>query len=178
MGQSRAFGSVWAPFWWTACYWAPSVLSLACSLPMSSPAGDFSEWNRTIAGGAFRITGSIELRIPRDDPRWQPTGNVWFIGTDSRKIGLQALVARDSPDRQQFRLRGPAAAGAPAVFASRNWKDGAVPFTLTLNGSGDLVVTVSNDAQSLPVGKVVVKKVALSCSTADFHFSDIIITTE
>jgi|SRR5580692_2531265 hypothetical protein len=56
-----------------------------------TPAGDFSEWNRTIAGTSFRITGSIELRSPRDDTRWQPTGSVWFIRTDSQKIGLQGI---------------------------------------------------------------------------------------
>ena len=138
-----------------------------------TPAAKFSEWNRTIAGTSFRITGSIELREPREDPHWQTVGSVWLVGTTSQRMGLQALVVRDSPDRLQFRLRQPGAADPPAVFVSTRWRDGAVPFTLTLDRSGAMSAEIAGKSVSVPVGSFVVGKFALTCSTADFHFTDI-----
>ena len=142
-----------------------------------TPPGKFSEWNRSIIATSIRVTGSIEVRTIREDPHWQPAASVWFIGQNGSRIGLQAFVTRESPDRLQIQLRELADRAAPMIFASTNWTDGPVPFTLSLGDSGVLSTTIAGKDQSLSLGKSAVTKFGLSCSTGVFHFNDITVMT-
>jgi hypothetical protein len=143
-----------------------------------TPPGRFSEWNRTLAATTIRATGTIELTEPRKDPRWYPVGSVWLIGSsESGKAGFQAFVAPDSPDDLQVRLVKPHQQVNAPAFAVLKWKDGPIPFSLSLDGSNLFSITIAGKAQSISVGPLAMAKFSLTCSTGDFHFKDVAVAT-
>ena len=143
-----------------------------------TPPGEFSDWNRTIAAITIRATGTIELTKPRKDPSWYPAATVSFIGPkESGKAGIQAFVAPDSPDDLQVRLVKSSPPVSAPVFALLKWKDGPIPFSLSLSGSNLLSATIGGKTQSMSVANFAVEKFSLTCSTGEFYFKDVTVVT-
>jgi hypothetical protein len=141
-------------------------------------SGEFSQWTRTIAATTIRATGTIELSKARKDPSWYPAASVWFIGpNESGNAGIQAFVAPDSPDHLQIRFAKSSPAISGPVFASLKWKDGPIPFSLSLSGPGVLSATIAGKTQSMSVATFPVAKFSLTCSTGEFFFKDILVAT-
>jgi hypothetical protein len=140
--------------------------------------GAFSDWNRTIAAASIRVTGTIELREPRQDPKWIPAANIWFIGAiRSQQAGIQASVQPNAPDELQIRLIQPSAPIVGPIPASVEWKGNPAPFSMSLSGSNSLSVTVAGKSQSISLTGFSTAKFSMTCSTADFHFKDVTVVT-
>jgi hypothetical protein len=143
-----------------------------------TPPGKFSDWNRTVAAKTLRATGTLELKESRQDPRWYPVGSVWLIASgESDRAGMQAFVAPDSPDYLQVRLVRVASRVDAPVFASLKWKDGPIPFSLSLSATNVLTATVAGKSQSISLAPFAMAKFSLTCSTGDFHFNDVNVVT-
>jgi hypothetical protein len=135
------------------------------------PPGRFSEWNRTVQGSEVRVSGTIELTEPRRDPSWGAVANVFVTGNEAASIaGFRLFIDSHTPDLVDVLLVRPGEPpGGDALFSSP-WRGEAVPFTVSLNQSGDLSVAVGGKAQSVHFGGFKPQAVDLSCSTGQFKY--------
>lgn len=159
----------------TPCAPAPETYYFDCDVP----AAKSSEWNRTLTARAVRVSGTVQLIERREDKRWWPVASVFLIGdNESAWVGLQVYVDRQTPNELQLSLRDRSASKERTPFASLPWQDRPIPFTLSLSESGELRVSAGGQSQSVQVGAFEVRKLALSCSTGQFKFTDVSATSE
>ena len=92
-------------------------------------------------------------------------------------MGLQLFLDRDSPESLQVSVARLEGLGGRAVLTSVPWKKNPVTFSMSLTSTGDVDLTVGNRTVSLGVKNFSPEKVSVSCSTAEFKFSDIIVQT-
>lgn len=141
------------------------------------PAGKMSDWIGTIAPRLQQVTGNIEMLEPREHERWWPVASVFLVGGD-QKVGLQLFRDRKVQDMLQVAVLRPDSEGGRSVLTSVPWKGSPVAFNLSVNDSGDVEVSVAGKVASLILKDIAVDRIALSCSTAQFKFTDVVVRSE
>jgi len=156
-----------------------SVQAQALSAPYDFdcdvPPGNVSTWSGTLAAETLRIWGSIELIEPRHDNRWLSVASV-FLNGDDRQVGLQFFVSRDAPSDIQIATIGADGAAGRTVLTSRSWKDEAIAFTLSFSRSAGLTIEALGVSRALDLAGFSPRKLTLSCSSAQFKFTDIVVS--
>lgn len=128
---------------------------------------------------AVRVSGTVQLIEPREDKRWLPVANI-FLHTDdeSAAVGLQVSFDRKTPTQVTLSLRDRGTSRERTTFVTLPWRDKPISFALSLSDSGELSVSAGGQSQSVQLGKFEVRKLALSCSTGEFKFTDVAATTD
>lgn len=148
----------------------PEVYNFDCDVP----AAKSSEWNRTVRGNSAKASGTVQLIEPRQDERWWPVASIFFLGDgDSRRTGLRFMLARENPNKLQMLVQGPDENAERVTFGEAPWRDGPIPFSVSIDSSGKLTVSAAGNVHTLQLGKFKITKFALSCSTAQFEFADV-----
>ena len=141
------------------------------------PAGKMSDWVGAIVPRLLHIKGSVELLEPRDHERWWPVASVFlFQGTE--QVGLQLFRDRQQQDKLQVAALRPESEGGRSVLTSVPWNGLPIDFELSVKESGDVELTVAGKATLLSVRDMDARKLALSCSTAQFKFKDVVVRSE
>jgi hypothetical protein len=141
------------------------------------PAGKMSDWVGAIVPQLLHIKGSVELLEPRDHERWWPVASVFlFQGTE--QVGLQLFRDRQQQDKLQVAALRPESEGGRSVLTSVPWNGLPIDFELSVKESGDVELTVAGKATLLSVKDMDARKLALSCSTAQFKFKDVVVRSE
>jgi hypothetical protein len=141
------------------------------------PAGKMSDWIGTIVPRLQQVAGSIELLEPRDHERWWPVGSVFLIGGD-HKVGLQLYRDRKEQDKLQVAVLRPDSEGGRSVLTSVPWQGSPVAFSLSVNEAGEVEIFAAGKVASVGTKNVVFERIALSCSTAQFKFKDVIVRSD
>ncbi len=142
------------------------------------PPGHFSYWSRAIEANELVVSGTLQLRELRNDPRWQPLANVTAILRDKREwVALR--VTRTSADAPTLTVEIQTSSDSQGdVIGSLPLTPGTVKFSLELTQPSMLNVSVGNVSGSRQLHDVHVTKTVLGCSTADFHFGDVVISEQ
>lgn len=140
------------------------------------PPGKFSDWSGTVAPGLTGISGRIELLEPRSHKRWIPTAGVWLARGDER-VGLQLSVIAATPDVVQVYVYRSRENGERTLLTTVPWRAHPIAFTLSYETSGDLKLTVEGKEAPLGMTGFHPEKLSLSCSTAQFKFIDVVVTS-
>ena len=157
------------------CSLQAQALSAPYDFDCDVPPGNVSEWSGTLSSETLQIGGSIELIEPRQETRWLPVASVLLVGDDqTQRIGLQLFVSRDAPNDIQVATIGADGAVGRTVLTSRSWKGGAVAFAMSLSRSGELRIDALGVSRSLDLAGFSPRKLTLSCSSAQFKFTDIV----
>jgi hypothetical protein len=141
------------------------------------PAGKMSEWVGTIVPQLQQVTGNVEMLEPREHERWWPVASVFLVHGE-QKVGLQLFRDRKAQDTLQVAVLRPDSEGGRSILTSVPWKGSPVAFNLSVNDSGDVDVSAAGKAASLRLKDIAVEKIALSCSTAQFKFTDVVVRSE
>ena len=141
------------------------------------PAGKASDWVGTIVPRLQHVKGSVELLEPRDHERWWPVASV-FLFEGTQQVGLQLYRDRKQQDKLQVAALRPEGEGGRSVLTSVPWNGLPIDFELSVKESGDVELTVAGKATLLGVKDMDARKLALSCSTAQFRFKDVVVRSE
>jgi hypothetical protein len=141
------------------------------------PAGKASDWVGIIVPRLHQVKGSVELLEPRDDERWWPVASV-FLFQGAQQVGLQLFRDRRHQDKLQVAALRPESEGGRSVLTSVPWNGFPIDFELSVKESGDVELTVAGEAALLGVKDTDARKLALSCSTAQFKFKDVVVRSE
>jgi len=142
-----------------------------------TPAGHRSYWSRSVNSKEIEISGKVALAEERDHERWLPVAFIVLRDDDDRDkgYGIRLYVSRKTPNAINMDLRklgGHIDIGTGSISNSSR----PIPFSLKLDASGLLQAKVAGKEASTMLGAFVPKAVELSCSTAEFHFTDIKVT--
>jgi len=144
-----------------------------------TPAGHFSYWKRSVSSGEIEITGKVTVNSLLKDKKWSPLASVVFLGgTEKRaQFGLRLYSTTKTPDAlfpELLKVGGRDAIGMGVLPRNKN----PVPFSLRLDTTGLLKVTVSGSEASTNLGTFKPDAIELSCSTGDFEFTDVQVTEQ
>jgi hypothetical protein len=140
------------------------------------PPAKFSEWNATLSPGLTRISGRVELIESRSHERWNPTASVLLVRGDEY-VGLQLHVVRAAPEVVQVSVYRPKEKGGRTLLMTVPWRAHPVAFTLTHEASGEFLLNVEGKEAALGVTDFRPDKLSLGCSTGEFKFIDIAVTS-
>jgi hypothetical protein len=144
------------------------------SFDCNAGPGKYLELNAATSGMSFWVTGSMQVFNLRTASAWPPDAGVVFAGTSQwPRVGLETFVLADKPATLQVAVRGAGGGSDHKVFASVPISDSPIRFTLRLNGSGELSLSVGDAATSLSVGSIEITRMNLYCSSVQVHFSDV-----
>lgn len=155
----------------------PGPYSFDCNVP----GGMYDERNVHVPDGVFAVNGTAQFLSLQTDARWTPLAAVELAGaSEGSVIGITAFVNPYQPGKIQVAIRnGLQRLGGrtPAVFATISFTNAAIPFGITFDKPGHLLVTVAHLKRtvSLPTS-VAFARVRILCSTAHVRFSNVIIT--
>lgn len=141
------------------------------------PAGKVSDWIGSIVPRVQHVKGSVELLEPRDHERWWPLASV-FLLEGTQQVGLQLFRDRQQPEKLQVAALRPQSEGGRSVLTSVPWEGLPIEFALSVTESGEVELTVADKATLLGVNKIDVERLALSCSTAQFKFKNVVVRSE
>jgi hypothetical protein len=170
--------------------WVPVVLLAGCTADPSPlahpesydfdcdvPPGNFSQWSRAVNAGEVRISGVIQVIEPRSHTRWAPVATVTVSGKEEvPSVGVRAMIDGNAPDEVRLVLLKPDGLAVDDPLVSVPWEGKAIPFTLSLDGRGDLKVSVIDQSRALHLAPFPVQKLKLGCSTGEFKFSAVTVT--
>jgi hypothetical protein len=144
-----------------------------------TPAGHFSYWTQTLAGGQVEVTGKVSFNELRADKKWSPIVNVYLRDGKDRSVayGMRFSALAKVQDFFVAKLLTPGgeeAIGGLGGVMPRTKEP--VPFTLRLDAGGAMTVTVAASEAVAQLGTFKPATVELSCSTGDFEFTDVTIT--
>jgi hypothetical protein len=141
------------------------------------PAGRMSDWIGTIVPQLQQVAGTIELLEPREHERWWPVASVFLIHAN-QKVGLQLYRDREAQDTLQVAVLRHESEGGRSVLTSVPWKGSPVAFLLSVDASGGVQVSVAGKVAFLGLKDIDFERIALSCSTAQFKFTDVVVRSE
>lgn len=141
------------------------------------PAGKMSEWIGTIVPRLQHVEGSVELLEPRTHERWLPVASI-FLFQGTQKVGLQLYRDRQQQDKLQVAVLRPESEGGRSVIASVPWEGAPIAFSLLTKQSGDVELAVAGKVALLGAKDIDVEKLALSCSSAQFEFKNVVVRSE
>ena len=141
------------------------------------PAGKMSDWVGTIIPRFKHVAGTIELLEPRVHERWWPVASV-FLVQGTQQVGLQLYRDRKEQDALQVALLRPESEGGRSVLTSVPWKGNPVAFNLAVKDSGDVEVAIAGKVALLGVKDLEAERISLSCSSAQFKFTDVAVRSE
>lgn len=143
-----------------------------------TPAGHFSYWKRSVSGSEIEISGNVTVNDMLKDKKWSPAANVFLAqrgGDRTTQFGIRLFGIMKTPDLvflELLKVGGRDMIGfGPIPRTSK-----PVPFTLKLDTTGVLKVTVAGSEASTNLGTFKPNAVELSCSTGDFEFTDVVVT--
>lgn len=149
----------------------PVTYSFECD----TPAAHWSDWTRSISGGDIRAVGKITVNEIRNDEKWMPAASIMIRGKQDGKdsaAGITLSASKQMPDKIFISI------SAPGLGESLNL--GTVPsttaefqFEVTLDKKGWLHVSLGGQERTRQLKGFEPEKLALSCSTGDFEFTDI-----
>jgi len=142
-----------------------------------TPATHFSYWRRSVSSTAIEISGKVALGVLREDKKWIPVASVILRkGRDRNgRFGIRFYVSAKTPDKvslELLKVGGHDAIGAGSIPMTKK----PIPFSLRLDASGLLTATVAGAETSTMLGPFKPENLELSCSTAEFNFSDVTVT--
>jgi hypothetical protein len=140
------------------------------------PAGRMSDWIGTIVPQLQQVAGTIELLEPREHERWWPVASVFLIHAN-QKVGLQLYRDREAQDTLQVAVLRHESEGGRSVLTSVPWKGSPVAFLLSVDASG-VKVSAAGKVAFLDLKDVAFERIALSCSTAQFKFTDVVVRSQ
>ena len=141
------------------------------------PAGKMSDWTGTIVPRLQQVAGTIELLEPREHERWWPVASVLLIHAN-QKVGLQLYRDREAQDTLQVAVLRQESEGGRSVLTSVPWKGSPVAFLLSVDASSGVKVSVAGKVAFLDLKGIDFEGIALSCSTAQFKFTDVVVRSE
>lgn len=140
-----------------------------------TPAAHWSEWTSSISGADIRAIGKITVNQIRIDEKWMPAASIMIRGKQDGKdaaAGITLSGSKLQPDKIFISIN------APGLGESRNL--GTVPstttefqFEVTLDTKGQLHVRLGGQESTRQLEGFAPEKLALSCSTGDFEFTEI-----
>jgi hypothetical protein len=140
-----------------------------------SEAGKYSEWNGAVSGTNPWITGYMQVVTLRPSPEWPPDAGVVLAGPSKLpRVGLETFVLPDKPGILQIAVRGTGGSADHTVFTSMPLSDARIRFTLQVNDSGQLSLSVGNATTTLPIGSLEITRANVYCSSAHVHFSNVL----
>jgi hypothetical protein len=139
-----------------------------------TPAGHFSYWKRSVSAAAIEIAGNVTANELLKDKKWGPGALVSLKSGKPTKAtyGLRVYGVTKTPEFLFLELVKPDGRDQIGLGLIPATKD-PIPFTLSLDASGHLKVTVAGMDSSAQVGDFKPDTVELSCSTGDFEFTDV-----
>ena len=165
-------------------YYLPAVL--AASLPAISaaaetpthafecdtPAGHFSYWHRSVTAPAIEIAGRITVNDMLKDKKWSPLASV-VLRSGQNRFGIRFYGVMKTPDMVFLELLKVGGRDRIGLLGFIPRTQEPVPFTLRLEASGLLKVTVADSEASTQLGEFKPESLELSCSTGDFEFTGV-----
>jgi len=137
-----------------------------------APAGKFTGWSRAFAARSIRVDGALELAKSRKDAEWIPVANVRFLGPpEADNVGLRAFVVAKAPSEIQVMIEGPEALVKGTGVATLNWRNGRIPFALSLTDSGEFSASIAGMTRTLALGPFEANTLDMRCSTGHFHLT-------
>jgi hypothetical protein len=143
-----------------------------------TPAGHFSYWKRSVSSAVLEVSGKVRVNGLLKDKKWSPGANVFVVqrGKDTTaQFGLRLYVVMKTPDMlflELLKIGGREAIGLGLVPRTSD----PVPFTLLLDATGLLKVSLAGMEGSTNLGAFKPDSIELSCSTGDFEFTDVVVT--
>ena len=139
-----------------------------------TPAGHRSYWNRSVSSKEIEISGKVALAEERDHERRLPVAFIVLREDDDldKGYGIRLYVSRKTPNAINLDLRkigGHIDIGKGSISHTRR----PLPFSLKLDANGLLKAKVAGQEASTMLGPFAPKAVELSCSTAEFQFTEI-----
>jgi hypothetical protein len=143
------------------------------SYDCDTAAGRYAHWTRTVSGSEITIAGKLRVLELLKHEKWNPVASILLRGTGERPppFGIRLFVSKASSD--QFSLELMKVGGRDAIGTGeipRTKKP--IPFTLHLDSSGTLKVSIAGIESSTTLGTFKPATFELSCSTGDFEFTD------
>jgi hypothetical protein len=141
-----------------------------------TPAGHFSYWKRTVSATAIEVSGKIKVNEMLKDKKWS---SVAFVSLRSEKspagdYGLRLYGIAKTPEHfflELMKVGGRDPIGLGLIPATKD----PIPFTLSLDSSGLLKLTLAGSEASTQLGAFKPETFEISCSTGDYEFSDVVI---
>lgn len=140
------------------------------------PAGKASDWSGTVSPGLSKISGRVELIEPRRNEKWLPVASVWLERGDEL-VGLQVHVAPATPEVVQVSVVKPEDQGGRTLLTTAPWRAHPIAFTLTYEASGEIRLAIEGKEASLGVTDFRADKISLGCSSGQFKFVDVTVTS-
>jgi hypothetical protein len=152
---------------------AEQIFQFDCDVP----AGRASDWSGTVPPGLSKISGRVELIEPRRNEKWLPVASVWLERGDER-VGLQVHLAPSTPEVVQVSVVKPEDDGGRTLLTTAPWRAHAIAFTLTYEASGEIRLAIEGKEASLGVTDFRADKLSLGCSSGQFKFVDVAVTSD
>jgi len=142
-----------------------------------TPAGHFSYWHRSVSTAEIEVTGNVTVNEILQDKKWGPTVLAVFRGSKDHpgQFGLHVYAIAKTPETLFVEIRKVGGSDRIGLGILPNKKE-PIPFTLRLDASGLLKVTVAGSDASTQLGDFKPETFELSCSTGDFEFTDVVVT--
>jgi len=140
-----------------------------------TPAGHFSYWTRSVSSTEIEVSGNVTLNAMLTDKKWSPTVLAAFRGDKAhpKQYGVHVWGIAKTPEFLFVELLKVGGSDRIGLGVIPNRKE-PIPFSLRLEASGLLKVTVAgSDASTELGGDFKPKSFELSCSTGDFEFKDV-----
>ncbi len=149
------------------------VHSFACD----TPPGHFSNWTQSLSPGPVEITGTLTVNELRTDKKWSPVAGVMLEGgaDGQTSVGLRLLAILKVTDMYFIEMRKPDGREAMGLGGMIPRTQDPIPFSVSLDAGGKLVVRIAGEEASTDVGAFQLRGLALSCSTGDFEFKSVTI---
>jgi hypothetical protein len=119
----------------------------------------------------IEITGRVTVNDMLKDKKWSPLASVMLSSGDNR-YGIRFFGVMKTPELvflELLKVGGRDPIGLGLIPRTRD----PVPFTLRLDASGLLKVTVAGSEASTQLAEFRPESLELSCSTGDFEFTEI-----
>jgi hypothetical protein len=137
----------------------------------------FSEWSSTVPAGQVQLQGVLSINDLRVGSTWTSSANM-VIGNAGNKVqvGLRLAVFGEHPDILQVML----STGDPEKLIKLGvlpWRGKKLPFKVRLTREGQLLVELSAISTSQQLRGFSPGGVSLACSSGDFSFKEIRISS-
>lgn len=142
-----------------------------------APAGHFSYWRRSVSSTEIEVSGNLLMEAVHEDKKWSPIANIVLRKGKDRngRFGIRLYVSAKTPGAVSvdlLKVGGHDAIGSGSIPHPSK----PTPFSLRLDASGLLKATVAGVETSTMIGPFNPDTFELSCSTAEFTFTDVTVT--
>jgi hypothetical protein len=152
----------------------PVQYSFDCDVP----AGRYSNWTQSIDAEPIHVSGKLRLLAAISDPKWLADANVVLVDSRSpRTAGLRLVVDPNNLDSMAAALYDKEGSVRKTPIASPEWSDRSIPFVVSLTAAGLLTASFDGLSQSTQINGFKPDLLELNCSTGQFKYSDVSVST-